>query len=86
MTELPKPVLAFCRTGMRSITMCALSQAGLMPLPQIIERVFQGRLRPEEHGAAHRQGRQDTGRGGRREARGRDHRGGAAASQWPRAC
>ena len=38
MAELPKPVLAFCRTGMRSTTMWALSQAGVMPLPQIIER------------------------------------------------
>ena len=38
MAELPKPVLAFCRTGMRSTTMWALSQAGAMPLPQIIER------------------------------------------------
>ena len=38
MNELPKPVLAFCRTGMRSTTMWALSQAGTMPLPQIIER------------------------------------------------
>ena len=38
MAELPKPVLAFCRTGMRSTTMWALSRAGQMPLPQIIER------------------------------------------------
>ena len=37
MAELPKPVLAYCRTGMRSTTMWALSQAGQMPLPQIIE-------------------------------------------------
>lgn len=37
MAELPKPVLAFCRTGMRSTTMWALSSAGRMPLPQIIE-------------------------------------------------
>jgi sulfide:quinone oxidoreductase len=37
MAELPKPVLAFCRTGMRSTTMWALSQAGQRPLPQIIE-------------------------------------------------
>ncbi|MBB3181179.1 bifunctional protein tyrosine phosphatase family protein/NAD(P)/FAD-dependent oxidoreductase [Variovorax sp. Sphag1AA] len=40
MAELPKPVLAFCRTGMRSTTMWALSQAGQMPLPEIIERSF----------------------------------------------
>ena len=37
MAELPKPVLAFCRTGMRSTTMWALSQAVKLPLPQIIE-------------------------------------------------
>lgn len=37
MAELPKPVLAFCRTGMRSTTMWALSQAGSLPLPQIID-------------------------------------------------
>ena len=41
MAELPKPVLAFCRTGMRSTTMWALSQAGQLPLPQIIERSAQ---------------------------------------------
>lgn len=33
-----KPVLAFCRTGMRSTTMWALSQSGRRPLPEIIER------------------------------------------------
>ena len=38
MAELPKPVLAYCRTGMRSTTMWALSQAGRVPLPQIIEK------------------------------------------------
>ena len=38
MAELPKPVLAFCRTGMRSATLWALAQAGSMPFPQIIER------------------------------------------------
>jgi sulfide:quinone oxidoreductase len=38
MAELPKPVLAFCRTGMRSTTMWALSQARQIPLPQIIEK------------------------------------------------
>lgn len=37
MSQLPKPVLAYCRTGMRSTTMWALSQAGQRPLPQIIE-------------------------------------------------
>lgn len=34
---LPKPVLAYCRTGMRSTTMWALSQAGNQSLPQIVE-------------------------------------------------
>lgn len=38
MAELPKPVLAFCRTGMRSTTMWALSQAANMQLPQIVEK------------------------------------------------
>jgi len=37
MDELPKPILAYCRTGMRSTTMWALSQAGKVPFPQIIE-------------------------------------------------
>lgn len=38
MDASPKPVLAFCRTGMRSTTMWALSQSGKLPLPEIIER------------------------------------------------
>lgn len=38
MAELPKPVLAYCRTGMRSTTMWALSEAGARPLPEILER------------------------------------------------
>ena len=33
---LPGPVLAYCRTGMRSTTMWALSQSGITPLPQIL--------------------------------------------------
>lgn len=37
MDASPKPVLAFCRTGMRSTTMWALSQSGRRPLPEIIE-------------------------------------------------
>ena len=37
MEELPKPVLAYCRSGMRSTTMWALSSAGMLPLPGIIE-------------------------------------------------
>ena len=35
--SLPGPILAYCRTGMRSTTMWALSQAGNLPLPQILE-------------------------------------------------
>jgi sulfide:quinone oxidoreductase len=36
--ELPKPVLAYCRTGTRSATLWAFSQAGKRPLPEILER------------------------------------------------
>ncbi|MFZ4759474.1 MAG: TIGR01244 family sulfur transferase [Burkholderiaceae bacterium] len=35
---LPKPALAFCRTGMRSTTMWALSQSSQTPLAHIVER------------------------------------------------
>ncbi len=35
--ELPKPVLAYCRTGTRSATLWAFSQAGKRPLPEILE-------------------------------------------------
>ena len=38
LAELPKPILAYCRTGMRSTTMWALSRAGSTPLPEIIDR------------------------------------------------
>ena len=38
LAECPKPVLAYCRTGTRSATLWALSQAGQRPLPDIIER------------------------------------------------
>ncbi|MAU96573.1 MAG: TIGR01244 family phosphatase [Fulvimarina sp.] len=38
MEELPKPVLAFCRSGTRSTTLWALSQAGRRPLPDILAR------------------------------------------------
>ncbi|WP_151446772.1 bifunctional protein tyrosine phosphatase family protein/NAD(P)/FAD-dependent oxidoreductase [Lacisediminimonas profundi] len=34
---LPKPVLAYCRTGMRSATMWALSQSGKLPLTEILQ-------------------------------------------------
>lgn len=37
LAALPQPVLAYCRTGMRSTTMWALSQSGQQPLPQIVE-------------------------------------------------
>jgi sulfide:quinone oxidoreductase len=37
MTMLPKPVLACCRTGMRSNTMWALSQSGQQPLAGIVD-------------------------------------------------
>jgi len=35
--ELPKPVLAYCRTGMRSTALWALSQAGNLPVKDIVE-------------------------------------------------
>jgi sulfide:quinone oxidoreductase len=37
LAQLPQPVLAYCRTGMRSTTMWALSQAATTPLPQIVD-------------------------------------------------
>jgi sulfide:quinone oxidoreductase len=37
MASLPKPILAYCRSGMRSTTMWALASAGKIPLPQIID-------------------------------------------------
>ena len=37
LNDLPKPVLAYCRTGMRSITMWALSQAPHQSAPQLLE-------------------------------------------------
>ena len=38
MAELPKPVLAYCRSGTRCATLWCLSQTGKRPLPEIIER------------------------------------------------
>ena len=35
--ELPKPVFAYCRTGTRSASLWALSQAGTLPLPEILK-------------------------------------------------
>ena len=37
LNTLPGPVVAYCRTGMRSTTLWALSQAGVTPLPHILE-------------------------------------------------
>ena len=36
--SLPKPVLAYCRSGTRSATLWALSQGATLPLPDILER------------------------------------------------
>jgi sulfide:quinone oxidoreductase len=36
MEELPKPVLAYCRTGTRCATLWCLSEAGKRPLPDIL--------------------------------------------------
>jgi len=38
MAELPKPVLAYCRSGTRCATLWCLSQAGKRPLPDILAR------------------------------------------------
>ncbi len=38
MEALPKPIFAYCRTGTRSTTLWALSQATSMPLPEILSR------------------------------------------------
>jgi len=38
MDALPKPVLAYCRSGLRSSTLWALSQAGLQPTEAILAR------------------------------------------------
>jgi sulfide:quinone oxidoreductase len=38
MAELPKPVLAYCRTGTRCAALWCLSQAGHRPLPDILAR------------------------------------------------
>ncbi|MEZ5739641.1 MAG: TIGR01244 family sulfur transferase [Burkholderiaceae bacterium] len=34
--ELPKPVLAYCRSGMRSTTIWAMSQAGVTPVESLV--------------------------------------------------
>lgn len=38
MADLPKPVLAYCRTGTRCATLWCLSQAKHRPLPDILAR------------------------------------------------
>ncbi|MBP0616891.1 TIGR01244 family sulfur transferase [Jiella mangrovi] len=38
MEELPKPVAAFCKSGLRSTTLWALSEAGKRPVPDILQR------------------------------------------------
>jgi len=37
LAELPKPILAYCRSGTRSTTLWALSQADRRPLSEIVE-------------------------------------------------
>lgn len=39
--ELPAPTLAFCRSGMRSATLWALSEAGSRPWPELVQRAAQ---------------------------------------------
>ena len=36
LNQLPGPVLAYCRSGMRSATLWALSQAGSRPWPELV--------------------------------------------------
>jgi sulfide:quinone oxidoreductase len=36
LAELPRPVLAYCRTGTRCATLWALSEAGRRPVPDIL--------------------------------------------------
>ena len=50
--QLPKPVLAYCRSGMRCITLWALANAGQRPLPEIIETA--GRAGFDLKGLVHR--------------------------------
>jgi uncharacterized protein (TIGR01244 family) len=38
MAQLPKPVLAYCRSGTRCATLWCLSEAGKRPVPDILQR------------------------------------------------
>ena len=38
LNQLPAPTLAYCRSGMRSATLWALSQAGSQPWPALVQR------------------------------------------------
>ena len=42
LNQLPTPVLAYCRGGMRSATLWALSQAGSQAWPDLVRRAAQG--------------------------------------------
>ena len=67
LTELPGPVLAYCRTGTRSATLWSLSQAKTRALPEILaataaagydmngvaRRIANGGKTPTDHGDAH---------------------------------
>jgi sulfide:quinone oxidoreductase len=39
--NLPKPILAFCRTGARSATLWTMSEAGRMPKDQVVPALGQ---------------------------------------------
>ncbi|MEQ6436215.1 TIGR01244 family sulfur transferase [Comamonas sp. w2-DMI] len=41
LNRLPTPTLAYCRSGMRSATLWALSQAGSQPWPELVQRAAQ---------------------------------------------
>ena len=41
LNQLPAPVLAYCRSGMRSATLWALSQAGSRPWPELVQAAAQ---------------------------------------------
>lgn len=41
LNQLPTPALAYCRSGMRSATLWALSQAGSRPWPELVQRAAQ---------------------------------------------